>query len=601
MGLIQSCRAIGGQEIENDCSGTQSNSDGEPVSEQVQVRDFAWRFYLVVAVMLCAALGVAGRVTYLYVVDKDFLQHEGDIRMLRTAVIPAHRGLIKDRNNEPLAVSTPVTTIWANPKQLIGAQDQWPVLAKNLGTNETRLRNRILGNQNKQFIYLRRHMTPQRANEILKLDLPGVHGLTEYRRYYPAGEVAAHVVGFTNIDEKGQEGIELAYDNVLRGTSGKKRVVKDLHGRVVKDIGLIKNAAPGQDITLSIDLRAQYLAYRELLTAVKEYKAAAGTAVAIDIKTGEVLAMVNQPSYNPNNRTRKDVANFRNRAVTDLFEPGSTMKPFTVAAALESGRWKPESLVNTSPGIVKVGRKRISDSGNYGVIDVSTIIAKSSNVGVTKLALSLEPGAVSGMFERLGMGQPTGIGFPGESAGLLLAKERWRPIEVATLSYGYGLSATALQLAQAYAVLGDGGIKRQVSMLKTDQPSSQMRVIDESVANDVLAMLENVTSDKGTARRARVPGYRVAGKTGTVHKASGGGYDESHYISLFAGVAPVVNPRIALVVMVDDPKGENYYGGLVAAPIFSRIMAGLLRVKQVVPDGVPEQWVKASFNNGADS
>ena len=577
------------------------------MSEHEQERNFAWRFYFVVAVMLCAALAVAGRVSYLYVVDKNFLQNQGDKRVLRTAVIPAHRGMIKDRNDEPLAVSTPVTTVWANPKQLIGTQAQWPLLAKKLGTSETRLRNRILGNQSKQFIYLRRHMTPQRASEILKMKLPGVHGLTEYRRYYPAGEVAAHVVGFTNIDEKGQEGIELAYNEILKGTPGKKRVVKDLHGRVVKDIGLIKNAEPGQDITLSIDLRAQYLAYRELLTAVKEYKAHAGSAVAIDIKTGEVLAMVNQPSYNPNNRARKDVANFRNRAVTDLFEPGSTVKPFSVSAALESGRWKPESLVNTAPGFVKVGRKRIRDMGNYGVIDVGTIIAKSSNVGVTKLALSLEPGAVSSYFSRLGLGQSTGVGFPGESAGLLPMKERWRPIEVATMSYGYGLSVTALQLAQAYAILGSGGVKRQISLLKLDANNSDnndfvARVMDKSVAADVLAMIEKVTGDKGTAKRARVPGYRVGGKTGTVHKASAnGGYEDHKYTALFAGLAPIENPRIALVVVVDDPKGDQYYGGQVAAPIFSRVMAGLLRVKQVVPDRVPEQWVKASFTKGGSS
>lgn len=576
------------------------------MSKPVAESNFAWRFYVVVAVMLCAAFGVAGRVVYLYVVDKDFLQHQGDKRVLRTAAIPAHRGIIKDRNNEPLAVSTPVTTIWANPKQLIGTQAQWPVLAKRLGSSETRLRNRILSNQSKQFIYLRRHMTPQRAGEVLKLGLPGVHGLTEYRRYYPAGEVAAHLVGFTNIDEKGQEGIELAYDDVLRGTPGKKRVVKDLHGRVVKDIGLIDVAQPGQDITLSIDLRAQYLAYRELLTAVKEYKASAGTAVALDIETGEVLAMVNQPSYNPNNRSRKDVANFRNRALTDLFEPGSTVKPFTVAAALESGRWKSQSLVNTAPGFVKVGRKRIRDLGNYGVIDVATIIAKSSNVGVTKLALSLEPGAVSNLFSRLGLGQPTGVGFPGESAGLLPVRERWRPIEVATMSYGYGLSVTALQLAQAYAVLGSSGVKKQVSLLDiSNQDQGDVfvdRIMNEAVAKDVIDMLEKVTGDKGTARRARVPGYRVAGKTGTVHKTSaGGGYEDHKYTAIFAGLAPVENPRIALVVMVDDPKGEQYYGGQVAAPIFSRIMAGLLRVKQVVPDRVPEQWVRVSPTKGDNS
>ena len=558
-----------------------------------QAVTFPWRFYLVLVVMVCAGLGVASRVIYLQVFDSDFLQDEGDKRVVRSEKIPAYRGIVRDRNGEPLAVSTPVTTVWADPQRLVLDQDQWPLLAKKLGTSVTRLRDRVLKNQDKRFIYLRRHMSPHKAAEVLALELRGVYGLTEYHRYFPAGEVTAHVVGFTDIDEKGQEGIELAFDGILEGHHGRKRVVKDLHGRVVKDIGLIQSAEPGKDLTLSIDLRAQYLAYKELLTAVNEYKASAGSVVALDIDTGEILAMANQPSYNPNNRSRRDVPNFRNRAVTDVFEPGSTVKPFTVAAALETGKWQANSYVDTSPGFVRVGSKNIRDSANYGVIPVTKIVTKSSNVGATKLALSLDPDAISNMLRRVGLGEATGIGFPGESVGILPFKERWRPIDVATLSYGYGLSVTTLQLAQAYAVIGSGGLKRPLSLLKVTKPEASQRVLSEEIANQVLTMLETVTADGGTAIKAQVPGYRVAGKTGTVHKVSAMGYEDHRYLALFAGVAPVHDPKIALVVVMDDPKGDQYYGGQVAAPVFSRVMAGLLRIKHVPPDGAPEQWVQA--------
>lgn len=562
----------------------------EQAKEQIDV--LPWRYFLVLAVMVCLGLAVASRVVYLQVVDRDFLQNQGDKRVVRSEKIPAYRGIVKDRNNEPLAVSTPVTTVWADPQRLVVEQVRWPLLAKKLGTSESRLRDRVLRNQDKRFIYLRRHMSPHKAAEVLALDLNGVYGLTEYHRYFPAGEVAAHIVGFTDIDENGQEGIELAYDDLLQGHHGKKRVIKDLHGRVVKDIGLIESAEPGEDLTLSIDLRAQYLAYKELLTAVNEYKAAAGSVVAVDIDTGEILAMANQPSYNPNNRSRKDVPNFRNRAVTDVFEPGSTVKPFTIAAALESGKWKANSYVDTSPGFVKVGRKRIRDMSNYGVIPVTKIITKSSNVGASKLALSLDPDSISNMFRRVGLGEATGIGFPGESVGIMPFKERWRPIEVATLSYGYGLSVTSLQLAQAYAVIGSGGLKKPLSLLKVEHSPKGQRVLSEDVADSVLAMLETVTAKGGTAKKARVPGYRVAGKTGTVHKVSAMGYEDHRYQALFAGLAPVDDPKIALVVVIDDPKGDRYYGGQVAAPVFSRVMAGLLRVKNVPPDRAPEHWVQ---------
>ena len=561
------------------------------MSHSADTQHYTWRYLVVLGVMTLVALAVCGRLVFLQVESQAFLQDQGDRRVLRAETIPAYRGIIQDRNNEPLAVSTPVTTLWANPKELVTQQHAWGVLAQKLGMSERLLKNRILHNQGKQFIYLQRHMNPAKANEILQLDIAGVYELEERRRYFPASEVTAHLVGFTDIDEAGQEGIELAYEEQLKGFDGKKRVIKDLRRRTIKDVGLISSAVPGNDVTLSIDLRAQYLAYRELLSAVKEYQASAGTAVAIDIKTGEVLAMVNQPSYNPNNRTHNDIASLRNRAVTDVFEPGSTVKPFTIAAALESGEWKVNSKVDTSPGYLRVGSKSIRDLSNYGVIDLTTIIAKSSNVGASKLALSLkDENALSDLFARMGLGQATGVGFPGESVGILPSRMRWRPIEIATLSYGYGLSVTALQLAQAYAVLGAGGIKRPVSLLKVDGEVAGEQVLDEKIARQIVHMMENVTGEHGTAKRASVPGYRVAGKTGTVHKVSANGYQDHEYLALFAGVAPVENPRIAMVVVIDDPKGDAYYGGLVAAPVFSRIMAGLLRVKNIPPDKTVENF-----------
>lgn len=554
----------------------------------------SWRYFVVLGVFGLLAVVVSGRLLYLQVESQDFLQDQGDRRVIRMENIPAYRGLIQDRNGEPLAVSTPVKTLWANPKELIDAQYAWGFLAKKTGVSESGLRDRILRNQEKQFIYLRRHMNPAKAEEVLEMNIPGVYGIEEHRRYYPAGEVTSHLVGFTNIDEQGQEGIELSFEEFLKGSEGKKRVIKDLRRRIIKDVGLIEPAAPGTDITLSIDLRAQYLAYRELLSAVSEYKASSGSAVAIDIKTGEVLALVNQPSYNPNNRNREDVPNFRNRALTDVFEPGSTVKPFTVSAALSSGKWKSYSKVDTSPGYLRIGSKSIRDMSNYGVIDLGKIIAKSSNVGASKLALSLESGELSSFFRKVGLGQATGVGFPGESVGMLPARQKWRPIETATLSYGYGLSVTALQLAQAYAVLGSGGIKRQTTLLKVNGDVPGERVMDETVARQVVNMMEGVVDIHGTAKKARVPGYRVAGKTGTVHKVSSNGYQDHRYLALFAGVAPVEDPAIALVVVIDDPKGDMYYGGQIAAPVFARVMAGLLRVKNIPPDKAVETYVGLS-------
>ncbi|CBL44250.1 Cell division protein FtsI/penicillin-binding protein 2 [gamma proteobacterium HdN1] len=559
------------------------------------MRDYRWRFY-VAALLLCTlSTSVFFRIAYLQLWNRDFLQDEGAKRVVRTATIPAYRGMIQDRNGEPLAVSTPVTTIWANPKQLWDERDRWPELAKALGEKSSSLSKHLTAMKDKQFMYLKRHMNPVKAAAVLNMDISGVYGLSEYRRFYPAGEVTSHIVGFNNIDDQGQEGIELAFEDTLRGEPGKKRVIKDLKGRIVKDIGLIENAKPGRDVMLSIDLRAQYIAYRELLAAVHAYQATAGVAVAVDVRTGEIVAMANQPSFNPNNRKPKDQDGFRNRAITDVFEPGSTMKVFTAAAGLESGRWKPSSLIDTTPGALRIGRKTIRDTHNYGLIDLTHMITKSSNVGATKVALSLKDGTLPTMLHRVGFGEKTGVGIQGEVSGVLplrpsYGKERWGELETATMSYGYGVSVTAAQLARAYAILGAHGIKRPLSIVKTSGDVKGERVFSEGVAENVIKMMETVVSKEGTAQRAAVDGYRVGGKTGTVHKAAGGKYEARRYLGLFAGVAPAEDPRLALVIMIDDPKGKEYYGGQVAGPVFSRIMAGMLRIKNVPPDLPVQEW-----------
>lgn len=526
---------------------------------------------------------MAGRAAYLHVIDQDFLRRQGDARMLRVEPIAAHRGILRDRNGLPLAVSTPVISVWANPKEVAQSAQDLPALAKALDVDARWLADRLRRNGQREFIYLKRHMSPADAQAVLAHEFPGVYGMTEYRRYYPEGEVTAQVLGFTNLDDNGQEGLELALDDKLRGVPGKRRVLRDLKGDMVKDVALLRPARPGQDVYLSFDARTQYLAYRELAQAIAQNGAHAGTAVALDVDTGEVLAMVNQPSFNPNNRSKLKPQDVRNRAVTDMFEPGSTMKPFTIAAALESGKYTPRSIVDTNPGTLQVYNRTIHDHENFGRIDLGTVITKSSNVGAAEIALSLPRETLPEMFSRMGFGQSTGSGFPGESAGLLQPPQRWRPVEIATMSYGYGVTVTALQLAHAYATIASGGLERPVSFLKVEGPVPGKRVLEEKVAHELMPMMESVVTSDGTALKAAVPGYRVAGKTGTAHKAMNGGYAADQYMSLFVGMAPASRPRVVLAVIVDNPDGQ-YYGGLVAAPIFSRIMAETLRLMSVEPD-----------------
>lgn len=545
----------------------------------------SWRLGLVLTVLMLAFAGTGARAVYLHVYEQDFLQRQGDARMVRVEEIAAHRGMIRDRRNNPVAVSTPMESIWAVPKELIQAQDRWQELSALLDVPHQNIKDSIFANHDKQFIYLRRHLSPQQAEQVLQLDLPGVYSTTEYRRFYPAAEVAGHVVGITNIDDKGQEGLELAFDSSLRGVPGKIRVLKDRKRRVIQNLDIIEQQQAGEDLELSIDLRIQHLAYRELVRSLKLNRADSGSLVVLDATTGEILALVNQPSFNPNNRQKLDPRNLRNRAVTDLFEPGSTVKPFTVLAALESGEYKPHSLVNTSPGTMRIGKKLVRDHRNYGVLSIEKILTKSSNVGTSKLALRLPPEHMRSVFNRVGLGTLTGSEYPGESVGVLPVRDRWHDIERATLSYGYGLSVTALQLAQAYSVLAAEGVKRPLTMLKHDSkrfPGEQ--VVKSQHAKEVLHMLESVVSDDGTASRGKVPGYRIAGKTGTVHKLTREGYSEDNYVALFAGIAPVSNPKFVTVVVINNPRGEDYYGGLVAAPVYARIMSRVLPLYNIIPD-----------------
>lgn len=549
--------------------------------------EYPWRMRWVWFILLVAVSVVAWRLVHLNITERSFLMRQGDARMVREVSIPAHRGMILDRRGAPLAVSAPVVSLWANPQVLGEDLEHAKQIAKGLGLPEVEFIERVIRLKNKEFMYLKRHVNPSEAQAVLAHNWQGVHGAEESHRYYPAAEVATHLVGFNNIDDQGQEGMELAYESWLQGTSGKKVVQKDRTGRTVKDLQLLSNAQPGKDLNLSIDLRMQYVAYRELKAAVQQHKASSGSAVVLDVLTGEILAMVNQPAYNPNNRAVMNIDSLRNRALTDVLEPGSTMKPLTIAAALMSGQYDPDSQVNTSPGFIKVKHKTIRDHRNYGVLDITGIITKSSNVGVTKLALSLPENSLRETFYSFGLGQATASGFPGESTGILPNYTKWNPINLATMAYGYGIAVTPVQLAQAYSVFASYGLKRSVSILKQEQVPEAERVMPEYIAKQIIAMLETVTQKGGTGTLARVPSYRVAGKTGTVHKPSkDGGYDDDTYAAVFAGMAPASKPRLVCVVIIDEPKGEQYYGGEVAAPVFSRIMAESLRLLNVAPDNL---------------
>ncbi|CAI8853903.1 UNVERIFIED_ORG: cell division protein FtsI (penicillin-binding protein 3) [Pseudomonas vranovensis] len=552
---------------------------------------YPWRFRVVIALLALMVGAIAWRIIDLQVVDRDFLKGQGDARSLRHIPIPAHRGLITDRNGEPLAVSTPVTTLWANPKEMQAAKDRWPALAAALKQNPQQLAARLEQQASKEFIYLVRGLTPEQGQVVLDLKVPGVYGIEEFRRFYPAGDVAAHMVGFTDLDDHGREGVELAYDEWLAGVPGKRQVIKDRRGRLIKDIQVTKNAKAGKTLALSIDLRLQYLATRELRNAIAEQEAKAGSLVIMDVKTGEVLAMVNQPTYNPNNRRSMFPAAMRNRAIIDVFEPGSTVKPLSMSAALQSGRWKPTDKVEVYPGTLQLGRYTIRDvSKSEGpILDLTGILINSSNVGMSKIAFDIGGESIYRVMSQLGLGQYTGLGFPGERVGNLPNHREWRKAETATLSYGYGLSVTALQLVHAYAALANDGKMVPLSILKVDKTPESTQVVPKDVAETVQGMLQQVIEAPRGVFRAQVPSYHVGGKSGTARKATIGskGYTENAYRSLFAGFGPMSDPRYAVVVVIDEPSKGGYFGGLVSAPVFSKVMSGTLRLMNVPPDNLP--------------
>ena len=542
------------------------------------------RVHLAIAAFIFLAGILCVRVAYLHIIDKDFLQDQGDARTHRVEITSAHRGMIQDRRGKLLAISTPQISLWANPQRLLASEFNLPKLAQLLRVDAAKLSKKLLANQRRSFIYLRRHMQPAAAKKILDLHIKGIYGKREYKRFYPAGEAAAHLVGFTNIDDKGQEGIELSFDAELKGKPGKKKVLKNLFGEIVGDIMPMVVAEPGKDMTLSIDLRLQYLAYQQLKSVIAYYQAKSGSVVILDVKTGEILSLVNQPSYNPGKkRAGLNLASVRNRAVTDVFEPGSTVKPFVVAVALESGRYKPGSTIDTSPGYIRIGRKTIPDPRNYGVLDLGGVIAKSSQVGITKLALSLDENDVYNQFSALGFGQKTGIKFPGESAGYLPNHRRWKDIERATFAYGYGFQVTSLQLAAAYQVIASSGMRRDLTLLH-GQIGEETRVFSEQTAGQLIKMLQRAVSE-GTGFKAAIEGYSVAGKTGTARiLGASGAYVDTRHIAFFAGITPAENPSLVGVVIINDPVGNQYGGGGIAAPVFSSIMTEALRLLGIPPD-----------------
>lgn len=548
------------------------------------VRLPVWRARLLLLVLVVSFLVLVGRAFYLQGVNKDFLRQKGEARYSRVITLNANRGNILDRNGEPLAISTPVESVAASPRDVEITPAQTVKLARLLGLPVAELKRKL--DDKREFVYLKRQLPPDQAEQVLKLDIPGVFLQREYRRYYPYGEQTAHLLGFTDVDDRGQEGVELAFNDRLAGINGSRRVLKDRLGNIVEGVESIRAPQDGQPVVLSIDRNIQYLAYRELQNAVIQHRAKAGAVVVLDAHTGEVLALANQPSYNPNRRS-KDVppAYMRNRVVTDIFEPGSTLKPFTAAMALEADRVRPDTVIQTAPGYLTIGPATIRDAHAAGALTVAQVIQKSSNVGAAKMALMLPAEYMADRFRKLGFGAPPGVGFPGEAAGRVRPPQTWRPIEQATMSYGHGISVSLLQLARAYTVFANDGELRELSLLKLDRAAPSRPVFSAATARAVRAMLELVVQPGGTAPRAQVPGYRVAGKTGTAHKLNANGtYAEDRYVASFVGMAPASDPRLIVAVMIDEPSAGQYYGGQVAAPVFAQIMAGALRMLSVPPD-----------------
>lgn len=556
-------------------------------SEQGTSLLIRWRFHLVLGFVFLAFAALVVRLAFIQVIEPDNLIREGDLRSIRVKALPSARGIISDRNGEPLAVSVPVEAVWADPvtifkEKALDNKQRWYALADVLGLQREELIERIERNENRRFIYLQRQVSPAMANYIRELKIPGVGLKSESRRYYPAGEVSAHLVGVTGIDGHGLEGVERSYDNWLTGEAGKQTIRKDRYGRVVENIAY-EDRQEGKSLELTIDQRLQAIAYRAIKQAVADHRATSGSAVMLDVKTGAVLAMVNAPSYNPNNRSDWQSYKMRNRIITDSLEPGSTVKPFVILAALENGVATKDTVIDTGNGILQVGGSRVRDTSKVGKADLAEILKKSSNIGVTKLSMEMPVEAILGMYNSVGLGEPSGLNLVGEVTGIFPTRSRWSPIERATLSFGYGLSITPIQLAHAYATLGNEGMYEPIHIIKSNDRDMAKQVVSKQHAREVLNMLETVTQKGGSARRAAVPGYRVGAKTGTSRKATAGGYSDE-YITYTAGLAPVSDPRIALVVVVNEPQGDDYYGGSVASPVFSEIMKGALQILNVAPD-----------------
>ncbi|CAH8197642.1 peptidoglycan glycosyltransferase FtsI [Vibrio aestuarianus] len=546
-----------------------------------------WRFYLILFFVFCAFALLVGRVAFIQVIEPDNLIREGDMRSVRAKTLQSARGIISDRNGEPLAVSVPVEAVWADPVAIFKAgglveRDRWYALADVLGIKRDELLKKIESNQSRRFIYLQRQVSPAMAKYIRELKLTGVGLKAESRRYYPAGEVSAHLIGVTGIDGHGLEGVERSYDKWLTGEAGKQVIRKDRYGRVVENISL-EEREEGKPLELTIDQRLQAIAFRAVKQAVADYRATSASAVLLDVKTGAVLAMVNAPSYNPNNRSDLQSFKMRNRVITDAFEPGSTVKPFVVLAALENGTADENTIIDTGDGILQIGGSRVRDTSKVGKANLATILKKSSNVGVTKLALDMPLEALLGMYNSVGLGEVSGLNLVGETTGIFPNRRRWSKFEIATLAFGYGLSITPIQLAHAYATLGNYGKYQPIHIIENNQQDLSHQVVEHDNAKKVLAMLEMVTQPGGTATQAAVPGYRIAAKTGTSRKAISGGYGDE-YFAYTAGVAPVSDPRVSLVVMVNEPQGDQYYGGSVAGPVFAEIMKGALQILNVAPD-----------------
>ncbi|MEM8593547.1 MAG: penicillin-binding protein 2 [Pseudomonadota bacterium] len=579
------------------------------------------RYNFVLLGMLFLAIVLGVRLSTLQVIDGvehgyEYLKKQGESRTIREELIAAQRGMILDRNGAPLAVSTKLYSLIADPKKIIdkfdlmnrekpkkykkgpagekartkdeeraaGLKKKWEDLASLLGLSAHDLGVFILRHKDRRFAYLKRQITPDMIGQFLELSVPGVYSEEENKRFYPAGEVVSHLVGITNVDDKGQEGLELEYDQWLGGKNGRKQVIKDLKGRTIRDVRLLDKEVPGGKLETSIDLRLQYLAYRELKAAVTKHKAKGGSVVVLDVKTGEVLAMANQPAVNPNDRSSIKPTELRNRAITDAFEPGSTVKPFTMLAALESGSFTPTTKVNTSPGSIKVGRKILHDQRDYGLLSMAEILQKSSQVGTTKIALSLKEGLQLDALKRAGLGQNPGGEFPGKSKGVLERPESWTNIDKATMSYGYGMTTTLLQLARAYTVFANGGNLIDISLIKRDKPKRSKKVFKKKDVSSLMDMMRLVTLEGGTGRKAVVSGYSVAGKTGTSHKYNEKGYSEDQYVSSFVGLVPSNKPKVVIAVMVDEPSAGKYFGGDVAAPIFTSVAASAMRVLNIKPD-----------------